>query len=105
MPNTPSPRLEARTADAMFFDSGNPCKRGHNALRYTSSGRCIECYKTPGPVDSRVRKIHYSPILRKKDGTVEMLGPFINKKAAVEHYITRHIEVYGVPPLYGIDQD
>jgi len=38
----PKSRLEAAEAGSLVF-SGNPCKRGHDGIRYTRSGACVHC--------------------------------------------------------------
>ncbi len=39
------PRREAIIAGAVFYDTGKPCKRGHEAPRYAVSGICRECQR------------------------------------------------------------
>jgi len=36
-------RDEALLKGEKFYNSGLPCRRGHQADRYTSSGNCVEC--------------------------------------------------------------
>lgn len=37
---------------------GNPCKYGHDGLRYTSNGSCIECTKAASAARTdRIRKL------------------------------------------------
>lgn len=36
-------RQEALESGATRYTPTRPCKRGHNALRYTASGACVEC--------------------------------------------------------------
>lgn len=38
-------RAEARTAGLRHFYSGEPCRHGHNGIRYTQSGACYACIK------------------------------------------------------------
>lgn len=46
-----SPRLAAAQAGRRRYVTGNPCKHGHVAERFTSSGGCVEC------IGSYARKI------------------------------------------------
>jgi hypothetical protein len=39
----PASREEAIEAGEIFYYTGLPCKNGHLAKRYTTSGQCIEC--------------------------------------------------------------
>ena len=41
-------RKEARLAGDKFYSTGNPCKHGHVAKRYTSGGACIKCRAAEG---------------------------------------------------------
>jgi hypothetical protein len=47
MENTslPDNRKTAIDAGQVFYFTGYPCKRGHVAKRYTTSGQCIECVR------------------------------------------------------------
>lgn len=36
-------RNEAIRAGLFKYNTGKPCQRGHESLRYTSTGQCIEC--------------------------------------------------------------
>jgi 5-methylcytosine-specific restriction endonuclease McrA len=38
-------RRHAKAAGASHYYTGKPCKRGHLALRFVSTGTCIECQK------------------------------------------------------------
>ena len=38
-------RLEAIQNGRATYNSGKPCKRGHNSDRYSSNGMCIDCVK------------------------------------------------------------
>jgi hypothetical protein len=40
---TPSSRQEAAKLGARFFNTGRPCRNGHVADRYTSTGNCSAC--------------------------------------------------------------
>lgn len=44
-------RLAAAKARQKTF-LGRPCPDGHNGLRYTSSGQCVECTKARGRVNN-----------------------------------------------------
>lgn len=49
LPSAPVTRAQAFAANAMFFYTGKPCKRGHLSVRYVSTGACYDClnvYKT-----------------------------------------------------------
>lgn len=39
----PASREEAIDSGEVFFYTGLPCRNGHIAKRYTTSGQCIEC--------------------------------------------------------------
>lgn len=41
----PSSRKEAKEANSVFYFTGNACKKGHVAIRYTLNGVCLVCYK------------------------------------------------------------
>jgi hypothetical protein len=36
-------RAEAKRQGLRYYDTGRPCRRGHMAWRYTSSGGCSDC--------------------------------------------------------------
>jgi hypothetical protein len=36
-------RDEARAAGSTIFDSGRPCRKGHEPVRYTANYSCVEC--------------------------------------------------------------
>lgn len=40
-----SSRAEAKARGLLHYSTGNPCKRGHVAERFTSTGDCVECKK------------------------------------------------------------
>jgi len=42
----PATREEAIEAGSIFFFTGQPCKNGHIAKRYTTSGQCTQCLRT-----------------------------------------------------------
>lgn len=39
----PSTRAEALEKGEMFYSTGQPCKRGHVALRLAKGGKCVQC--------------------------------------------------------------
>lgn len=39
----PKRRVEAMELGETYFFTGVPCRRGHIAKRYTTSGRCAQC--------------------------------------------------------------
>lgn len=41
-------RAKAKAAGLNTYETGLPCKRGHIALRYTSTGNCSECLAIDG---------------------------------------------------------
>jgi hypothetical protein len=51
----PKTRKEAQTLGAKFYFTGEPCVRGHIALRKTK-GACVECVKEDWAVDNERRK-------------------------------------------------
>lgn len=61
------------------FDSGFPCKRGHNSVRYTCNGGCLECLGIAIPkIDDHVQdRIAIEWIVRK--GLTAPIGaPLLN---------------------------
>ena len=42
----PASREEAIEGGELFFYTGLPCRHGHLAKRYTSSGQCTECQRS-----------------------------------------------------------
>ena len=46
-------RQRAKEAGSLLFDPGEPCRRGHIALRYVSSRMCVDCSREN---DKRNRK-------------------------------------------------
>ena len=53
--NHPKTRAEAKATGAKFYFTGEPCVRGHIALRKTK-GACVECVKEDWAVDNEKRK-------------------------------------------------
>jgi len=51
----PNNRLEAKKTGATHYFTGQPCSRGHIALRKTK-GTCIECMKEDWKIDNEKRK-------------------------------------------------
>lgn len=47
MEMTITKRREAREKGLKYYFTGKPCKHGHMSQRRTSTGRCIECERTP----------------------------------------------------------
>lgn len=45
-------RAAARAAGLRTFDTGQPCKNGHNSARYTSNGGCLECMGIGGRLEA-----------------------------------------------------
>lgn len=43
--NLPSTKEAAREAGLRHYFTGLPCKRGHVARRYTSTGQCVDCQR------------------------------------------------------------
>ena len=43
MPKYCRTRASAQKLGRLYYKTGQPCVRGHNALRYTSTGKCVEC--------------------------------------------------------------
>ena len=52
----PKTRKEAKQTGAKFYFTGEPCSRGHVALRKTK-GSCIECVKEDWVTDNERRKL------------------------------------------------
>lgn len=38
-------RNDARTAGALYYRTGEPCRNGHKSERYVSTTRCVTCHK------------------------------------------------------------
>lgn len=53
--NYPKTRAEAKAAGATHYFTGEPCTRGHIALRKTK-GSCVECLKEDWKIDNERRK-------------------------------------------------
>lgn len=51
----PNNRAEAKATGAKYYFTGQPCTRGHVALRKTK-GSCIECMKEDWVIDNEKRK-------------------------------------------------
>ena len=51
----PNNRTEAKLTGAKFYFTGQPCSRGHIALRKTK-GSCVECMKEDWKIDNERRK-------------------------------------------------
>jgi len=51
----PNNRADAKTTGAKFYFTGQPCSRGHVALRKTK-GSCVECVKEDWKIDNEKRK-------------------------------------------------
>jgi len=51
----PNNRLEAKKTGATHYFTGQPCSRGHIALRKTK-GTCVECMKEDWKIDNEKRK-------------------------------------------------
>ena len=51
----PKTRAEAKASGATHYFTGEPCKRGHIALRKTK-GACVECIKEDWAIDNERRK-------------------------------------------------
>ena len=51
----PKTRAEAKSTGVSFYFTGEPCVRGHVALRKTK-GACVECMKEDWAVDNEKRK-------------------------------------------------
>lgn len=52
----PKSRKEAKEIGAKFYYTGEPCTRGHIALRKTK-GVCVECMKEDWAIDNEKRKL------------------------------------------------
>lgn len=48
-------RAEAKKTGAKYYDSGQPCKNGHTALRATLSGSCVACTQAAAQAWVRAR--------------------------------------------------
>jgi hypothetical protein len=51
----PNNRADAKSQGVKFYFTGQPCKRGHIALRKTK-GCCVECVKEDWQIDNEKRK-------------------------------------------------
>ena len=51
----PNNRADAKATGAKFYFTGQPCSRGHIALRKTK-GSCVECVKEDWKIDNEKRK-------------------------------------------------
>lgn len=53
MLNLPKTRASAKEAGEKFFQSENPCRKGHVAPRYTCSGACRACAQAKNKINPR----------------------------------------------------
>lgn len=83
-------RNEAHLAAERFFFTGHPCKNGHLAARYTSTGGCIEClsrYKVRvNPFSHDL--VHYSEVFwrskRLNDAQLKQLKEYV--QGCIDHF-------------------
>ena len=52
-------KVDAELAGSLYYFTGDRCKRGHLANRYTSKRMCVECSKEDGRAISRAMKKVY----------------------------------------------
>lgn len=52
-------RKEAKAQGLKTYFTGNPCKRGHNSQRYTSSRGCVECLRIRDKETRTQRKAYF----------------------------------------------
>ena len=52
----PKSRKEAKEANVAYYFTGEPCVRGHVAIRKTK-GSCVECMKEDWAIDNEKRKL------------------------------------------------
>jgi hypothetical protein len=50
-------RLEAIARQEATYSSGKPCRRGHDSLRYSSNGMCVECLRLQRVAASNLAKV------------------------------------------------
>ena len=63
-------RAAAKAAGEQYYDSGQPCKQGHLALRATKSGSCVLCTRAAAQAWTEARPgkaAEYAARYRKKD--------------------------------------
>lgn len=83
-------RQIAKEAQALTFDTGRPCKRGHYAPRYTSNSGCVECLtgKSAKPLSA---------------GQLQEMKPYHFQNVVPNRYTTQTIdrlELYLIRCLY-----
>ena len=101
----PNNRKEAKKTGSKFYFTGQPCIRGHIALRKTK-GSCIECMKEDWAIDNKKRskkpKSEASKAAGRRyyDKNKELVKARANARPDEERNRNRHIYKLKNPDLY-----
>lgn len=97
-------RKVAQQCGVKYYDNGIPCEHNHQPIiRLTSTGVCYHCTllrqqeREKKKAEKDKYKPKYYPILRKRDGSIEILGPFSRKIVAARHLRRRYEHEWGEP--------
>ncbi len=98
------PRNKAREAQLVYYDNGIPCASNHHPIiRLTKTGGCFHCWKegkekrAAEASAKTAYQINYYLVFRKRDRSVEIIGPFKRRITAINNYKRRYLAEYGVP--------
>ena len=101
----PNNRSEAKKAGATHYFTGQPCSRGHIALRKTK-GTCVECMKEDWKIDNEKRKEKPKSDAAKEAGrryyekNKEMVKARANARPSEERRAHRNKHKQSNPELY-----
>jgi len=79
-------RITARETGQMFYSTGKPCKYGHHAQRYTSTGGCIECLR-PGHTAKALDALQAQVVQRYTLYTLIPVNVTIEDKEELDRYL------------------
>jgi hypothetical protein len=104
-------RAEAKRRDLNRYYTGEPCKNGHIAYRYTQSGTCFACIRAAGSAtydaDRPVRNEALSQLVQAKfrlfRDDVELFTSAAYAFAVMRFPVLRKVDVY--PGLLPLDND
>jgi hypothetical protein len=81
-------RIAAREAGELFYSTGQPCKYGHHARRYTSTGGCLECLH-PGHTQKALDKFQAQVVQRYSLYTLIPKEATLQDKEELDRYLQR----------------
>lgn len=96
-------RAFAKLGKVPFYYTGLPCRRGHDALRYTISGHCTECMKAYNQSREKKRYVH-CPVRARKT----LLAQYGLTREDYEHILVHQNGVCAIckekpPKVFDID--